>query len=153
MSTVIRGWMYGIGVAVLLVLDRIVKYEVVRRCLYPCRLNEYLQCTMVFNRGTSWGLFHSQSNAIFWLVTVGVIALTGAVIGYAVLRMRAGYMILGETLVLAGSLSNIIDRLWYGGVLDFIEFSYQGWVWPVFNGADVLIVIGVFFMMVEQYTT
>lgn len=146
-----RALSYGLLGVALIVLDRIAKYAVLSRCVQACKVNEYLSFELVFNRGTSWGLFHSQTDSIFWLITLGVIAITGAVFAYAVLRFRAGHMILGEVMVIAGSLSNIIDRFFYKGVIDFIELSYGGWVWPSFNGADMLIVFGVLIMMLEQY--
>jgi signal peptidase II len=46
-------------------------------------------------------------------------------------------------LVLGGSLSNLVDRLWYKAVLDFIELYIGPYSWPVFNVADVCIVIGI----------
>ncbi len=151
MNRIMRAWIYGLLGVVLLVIDRIAKYEVLRLCAQGCKINDYLSFEVVYNRGTSWGLFHSQSGVMFWLVTVGVIAITCGVLAYAVLCFRAGHMILGELMVIAGSLSNIIDRFLYKGVIDFIELSYGGWHWPTFNGADMLIVFGVLIMMLEQY--
>ncbi len=151
MSRIQRAWAYGLLGLVLFVIDQIAKYEALCFCAQGCRINDYLSFEVVYNRGTSWGLFHSQSNLLFGLITLGVILLTGAVLWYAVLQFRAGYFILGEVMVIAGSLSNIIDRFLYKGVIDFIELSYRGWVWPTFNGADMLIVFGVIIMLVEQY--
>ena len=151
MNRIQRAWVYGLLGVVLLVIDRIAKYEALCLCAQGCKINEYLSFEVVYNRGTSWGLFHSQSNAVFWLVTLGVALVTAGVLAYAVLRFRSGHMILGEVMVIAGSLSNIIDRVFYNGVIDFIELSYRGWLWPSFNGADMLIVFGVLIMMVEQY--
>ena len=151
MSRIQRAWAYGLLGLVLFVIDQIAKYEALCFCAQGCRINDYLSFEVVYNRGSSWGLFHSQSSMLFGLVTLGVILLTGAVVWYAILRFRAGYSILGEVMVIAGSLSNIVDRFLYKGVIDFIELSYRGWVWPTFNGADMLIVFGVIIMLVEQY--
>ncbi len=153
MSRTERACVYGLLGVVLLVIDQIAKYEVLCLCVQGCRITDYLSFEVVYNRGTSWGLFHSQSNLLFGLITLSAILLTGAVVAYAVLRFRAGYSILGEVMVVAGSLSNIVDRFLYKGVVDFIELSYRGWAWPTFNGADMLIVFGVIIMMVEQYRT
>jgi len=151
MSSVKRAWTYGLLGVVFLVIDRIAKYEVLCLCAQGCKINNYLSFEVVFNRGSSWGLFHSQSSIMFGLVTLGVALITSGVLAYAVLRFRSGHMILGEVMVIAGSLSNIIDRFLYKGVIDFIELSYGGWHWPTFNGADMLIVFGVLIMMLEQY--
>jgi len=151
MNSIKRAVGYGLVGVILFIIDRIAKYTVLGLCAQGCRINEYLSFELVYNRGTSWGLFHSQTDAVFWLVTAVVIAITIGVISYAAVRLRAGYMILGEVMVIAGSLSNIVDRFWYKGVIDFIELSFRGWQWPSFNGADMLIVFGVLIMMMEQY--
>ena len=64
-------------------------------------------------------------------------------------RDKRGINVLGEVMVIAGSSSNIIDRMVRGGVVDFIEFSYKNWAWPTFNIADAAIVVGVFFMLMQ----
>jgi signal peptidase II len=63
------------------------------------------------------------------IVSVGALLLSGRVSGWA----RAGLL-----LVLAGAIGNYADRLWRGYVVDFIHVPH----WPVFNVADVLIVVG-----------
>ncbi len=45
--------------------------------------------------------------------------------------------------VVVGAISNFIDRIWYGAVIDFIDFGFGSWRWPMFNLADVYVVIGV----------
>lgn len=153
MSGIKRAWAYGLLGVVLLAIDRISKYSAVRWCTQRCSINPYLSFDVVYNRGTSWGLFHSHSDFFFGLVTLGVMAITGVLLAYTIVRFRAGYVIVGEAMVIAGSVSNIIDRFFYQGVIDFIELSYHGWFWPSFNGADVFIVLGVILMLIEQYSS
>ena len=59
--------------------------------------------------------------------------------------------IVGEVMVVAGAVSNLIDRVLHHAVVDFIELSYKGWSWPVFNIADCCIVIGVFLLIFKAY--
>ena len=75
---------------------------------------------VTFNRGISWGILNYSHGGIFFYVTLGILVLTAALIGYAFLRLREGKPIIGELLVIAGSLSNSIDRLVHKGVVDFI---------------------------------
>lgn len=56
-----------------------------------------------------------------------------------------------EILVFAGAISNLVDRVLYGAVLDFIELYVGRWSWPVFNVADSLIVCGVIGMLFRQW--
>jgi signal peptidase II len=79
-----------------------------------------------------------------------IMAITAGVAWYAYEQYKEGHNVVGETLVVAGSVSNIIDRFWYGGVVDFIEFSYGTWIWPSFNIADMCIVFGIAIMLISH---
>jgi signal peptidase II len=54
-------------------------------------------------------------------------------------------------LVLGGAVGNLIDRLAYGYVIDFLDVYYQTWHWPAFNIADMAISLGVFLMLLENF--
>jgi len=54
-------------------------------------------------------------------------------------------------LVLGGAIGNLIDRLAYGYVIDFLDVYYQTWHWPAFNIADSAISVGVFLMLLESF--
>jgi signal peptidase II len=56
-------------------------------------------------------------------------------------------------LVLGGAVGNLIDRLAYGYVIDFLDVYYQTWHWPAFNIADMAISLGVFLMLLENFGT
>jgi len=68
---------------------------------------------------------------------------TAAVCWHAYYNYARGASVIAETLIIAGSVSNLIDRAVYGGVVDFVLLSYGTMSWPVFNIADVAIVMGV----------
>jgi signal peptidase II len=55
-------------------------------------------------------------------------------------------------LVLGGALGNVIDRLRFGAVVDFLDFHLAGWHWPAFNVADSAITIGVALLLWQQLT-
>ena len=55
------------------------------------------------------------------------------------------------SLVLGGAMGNLIDRLAYGYVIDFLDVYYQTWHWPAFNIADSAITLGVILMLVESF--
>ncbi len=131
-------------------LDRITKYYALATCMRSCEINRFLSFEVVFNRGISWGLLHSPSDTIFLLVTLAIAAVTFFLAFYAYSRWANGLLIVGETLVITGSVSNLIDRALYQGVIDFILFSYNDWSWPVFNIADAAIVIGIGIMIIQE---
>jgi signal peptidase II len=126
-------WLYGLLAASIIILDQLTKYLALRWCALAC----------TFNRGISWGMLNSGSPLTFYVLTGLVIAITVILAGYAYHRMQQGYTVFGELLIVSGSVSNIIDRFIYGGVVDFIEVRVGSWIGPSFNLADSMIVLGV----------
>ncbi len=56
-------------------------------------------------------------------------------------------------LIIGGAIGNLIDRIQYGAVFDFLDFHYETWHWPTFNLADVFICIGAFLIIVYSLCT
>ncbi len=108
-----------------------------------CTVNSFLSFEVVFNRGISWGMFHSQSDVLFFIVSAIIAIITAVLCGYAYHNYMRGNVIAAEVCIIAGSCCNLIDRVMYGGVVDFIILSYGQLTWPVFNIADAVIVFGV----------
>lgn len=106
-------------------------------------VTSYLNFSFVWNRGVSWGMFNGSSALMFWGLTFAIAAVMGLFAGYTVMQHKRGELIFFETLVLSGAASNFFDRLYYGAVIDFIDFHAWGWHWPTFNVADACIVIGI----------
>lgn len=135
----------------ILILDRITKLLALSYCIERCSINSYLSFEVIYNRGISWGLFYSSSNYVFAGVSLAIAAITAIVALDIFIRSRSQLPILGEVLVVAGSCANLFDRAWYGGVVDFIGLSYGSYIWPLFNIADICIVLGVVIMIWEYY--
>ena len=95
------------------------------------------------NRGINFGLFDSGSDAMRWIL-IGFSLVVCAVVAIWVLRSHARpVMLLSAGLLIGGALGNVIDRLLYGYVLDFLNMSCCGINNPfVFNVADVFIFAG-----------
>jgi signal peptidase II len=93
------------------------------------------------NTGAAFGLFQGQSFALTIVAIVGIVILLSYALflyhRYPILNNRLGWLALG--LILGGTIGNLIDRLRFGGVTDFISI---GW-WPTFNLADSAVVVGV----------
>jgi signal peptidase II len=128
------------------VLDRVTKSFALNFFELSYPINQYISIQVTINRGISWGLFNGNSQAEKYVFSFVILVFCLAGI-YAYLRQRRKHVIIGELLVLIGGLSNILDRIWYVGVIDFIFFHYQSWSFPIFNVADVAIVIGVLIMI------
>ncbi len=141
-------WYWVAGIAIFMI-DRISKWYAVQHWQTPYSVAPCVSFELVFNRGISWGMFHSSHMLTFGIVSALIAALTGYVGWIAYERLCKQQIIIGEVMILAGSISNLLDRVMYGGVVDFILISYKSWSWPVFNVADMSIVCGVFIMLWE----
>ncbi len=111
----------------------------------PC-----LSFDLVVNRGVSWGLFATDSMLGFALMGVLIGGITALLAYYMYTRWQAGFSVVGELFIVAGSVGNLIDRLFYHGVIDFIRLSWGQFTWPIFNIADCCIVLGVFWVVMQK---
>ncbi len=135
----------------LMLLDRLTK-NFVMYVLPHYRLNSCMAIDLVYNRGISFGLFHSQDDVVFSVVNLFVVSVIVMLMMHAYYRFRSQQVIFGEVCIFAGALSNLLDRYLYGGVIDFIALSYRNWHFAIFNGADVFIFCGVLCMIVIEYS-
>jgi len=136
---------YTVEAALVIAFDRVTKQWALTHSALATTYNPHPTCIsfdLVYNRGISWGLFHRPECSTFLLVNGVVITITALVALHALVWFRAQRSIFGHVLIIAGSISNIMDRYWYGGVIDFIHLHYQEWSWAIFNIADVAIVVG-----------
>ena len=134
-------------------LDRITKILALDGFFNSFNVGNFLTAHLEFNRGISWGFFHSESQNIFILVSA-VIFLTICFLAWNLNikhKLKNNETIFAEILILSGAVSNFMDRIIYGGVIDFILLSYKGWSWPVFNIADMCVVFGVFILFKESF--
>lgn len=139
-----------------LMLDQISKYLVVHAMglwrvheinVFPPLLNfRYGE-----NRGINFGLFNGNSEIMRW-VLIAFSVLVAAAVFYWVWRLhRSWQMQVGAGLLIGGALGNVMDRLLYGYVLDFLNMSCCGLNNPfVFNVADVFIFVGAIGLMLFE---
>ena len=107
-----------------------------------------LSLTMVWNRGVTFGLltgFGEWSYLLLAAVALAVVAALGVWLRRAESRLVA--TALGA--IVGGALSNVVDRLRFGAVVDFIHAHLGDWSWYVFNVADAAIVCGVAALVID----
>ena len=138
-----KKYIYFLLATTIFILDRITKLAALTYAQTPCVINKYLAFELVLNRGVSWGIFHNASNIVFTLVSGIIAIITLFLCWHAYDVYKKGNSMIGHVCIIAGSISNLIDRAIYGGVIDFIVLSYNQYSWPVFNVADMAIVCGV----------
>lgn len=96
----------------------------------------------VHNTGAAFSLLADQAGWQRWFFVGVALAATGLILWWlAGTRGRAAFCI-ALALILGGALGNLIDRLAYGHVIDFIDLHIAGWHWPAFNVADAAITVG-----------
>lgn len=134
--------------AVILLIDQALKYWVVH-VLRLDRVREidvlppWLNLRMAWNQGVNFGLFASDQSVMRWVLVAVAIAIS-LWIWIWVWRSNGGLLArISAGLLIGGAIGNVIDRLWYGAVADFLNMSLPGWQNPYsFNVADISIFAG-----------
>ncbi len=131
-----------------IVLDQLTKYVVKTRMdLYESIpvIQDLFHLTFVTNDGMAFGL--NFPAGIYVFTTVTVLAVVG--LSWYLWHSRDEVFLLrfSLALILAGAIGNLIDRVLYGEVVDFMDFMLSGHHWPVFNIADSSVTVGMFFFL------
>ena len=108
-------------------------------------IEDFFNLTYIRNTGAAFGIFAGSSAALRqpFLILFSLLA-----IGFIIMMLRRlpeaekGLMV-ALTFILGGALGNLIDRLLYGEVIDFLDFYWSRFHWPAFNVADSFITVGV----------
>jgi len=132
--------------ALILALDQASKFWILDMLDLPARgqvgVLPFFNLTMVWNRGVTFGLLASDSELGQTLLT----GLAAVVVGALLVWMRRAehwWVALALGAVIGGAIGNVIDRVRFAAVVDFLHFHAWGWHWYVFNVADAAIVCGV----------
>jgi lipoprotein signal peptidase len=147
----------GIGTALaVLAADQASKFWVLYTLDLPSlgtvALLPVLNLTMVWNRGVTFGLLNSLGGWSAPALGVGallVVAALGVWLSRADRKLVAGAI----GAIAGGAIGNVIDRLRFGAVVDFIHAHAWGWSWYVFNVADAAIVCGVAALLLDGVRT
>ena len=108
-------------------------------------INNFLSITYVKNAGAAWSIFDDKSFVV--LILSGIIIL--GIICYIVKEKPSHNLEkIAYSFILGGAIGNFIDRIVYGYVIDFIDINILGYNYPIFNLADVFIVIGVVLLVI-----
>lgn len=130
---------------VVILIDQISKFFVVK-FLYQGQIDiipNVFSLTYVENTGAAWGLF-AEFNAIIQVIIPIVII---GILMYFSYTSKSKSDIVFSTFILGGAIGNYIDRMMRGYVVDFLDFK----VWPVFNFADIMIVLGCALMCINMF--
>ena len=138
--------------AVVAVLDQLSKWWIVNVVMNPPRTIEitpFFNLVMGWNKGVSFGLFNNDSSVTAWVLPGVAIVIVGVLTAWL---FRVDRLLLGGALgsIIGGAVGNIVDRLQYGAVADFLDFHVMGFHWPAFNLADSMITVGAVVLILDS---
>ncbi|MBF9234932.1 signal peptidase II [Microvirga sp. BT350] len=116
----------------------------------PVAFGPFINLIVVWNRGVSYGLFQQSTEFGRWmLVVISIVAAVGLI--FWIRRTTGWVLAISLGLIVGGAIGNVIDRLAYGAVFDFIQIYFGSWSWYVFNVADAAIVAGVIGLLYDSF--
>ena len=111
--------------------------------------NSFLNFHLIWNTGVGFGLFSSETNFYYNLITL-LIVLINIIILIMVIKSQ-DYKLLFFLMILGGSFGNLFDRIYYQAVPDFIDMHYGDFHWFVFNVADIFITLGIVCLIIAEF--
>ena len=117
-------------------------FDLVGNPYLMARVTNFFNIVFTWNPGTSFSLFRNLglSAPMVIVILTGVIV---GVLGYMLAKTKINHEKWALSLIIGGAIGNIIDRVRFNAVIDFLDFHVGGWHWPAFNLADTAITIGV----------
>ena len=110
--------------------------------------SKFLNIELYWNTGIAFGLFSFSENYLYNLLTfVIVIVIMIVIFMIAISKDFKKYPLL---MILGGALGNLVDRIFFKAVPDFIDFHIQNLHWFIFNVADIFISLGIIFMILFE---
>ncbi len=138
-----------------LLLDQISKWFILQQTgtIYNQQLlyevTSFFNIVLVWNRGVSFGIFANHPEYMPYLLIASTIFITVILLIWF-WKNSSIIGLYGLALVIGGAVGNIIDRVKFGAVIDFLDFHIAGYHWPAFNIADTIIFIGVALLVIDS---
>ena len=133
-------------VIVLLGIDLLLKYLVSTYLTTVNIIDNFFSLTYVLNDGAAFSLFASRT---YLLILIALLCLF-----FIIYELKSNLddriLSIGYSLALAGLLGNFLDRLIDGYIIDYLSFKILGYNYPIFNFADILIVVGIVIVIIKE---
>jgi signal peptidase II len=145
-------WQWLLVSLAIIGLDQWSKYAV----LWSFKFNEvkpvfsFLNVTLRYNRGVAFSFLSAAADWHVMLLIFFVLAIAVIILVWLLRLPRRDYLAaLGLSLVLGGAMGNVIDRIRFGYVVDFIDFHIKTWHYATFNVADAAVCVGAFCLFLK----
>lgn len=114
-------------------------------------ITSFFNWTLAYNPGAAFSFLSDASGWQMWFFSGIAIVVGGIMIGLLMKTPKSHkWHSIALSLLLAGALANLCDRLRFGYVIDMIQWHYQQWYWPTFNLADSFVVAAVIMWLIEE---
>ncbi|MBR4470311.1 MAG: signal peptidase II [Erysipelotrichaceae bacterium] len=142
-------FLYGVCIAIFVLIDQIVKKAVVNNIALSeviLVIKDFFYITYVRNYGAGFSILQ---NATLFLIALSIIACIA--LFYLLMTAEKNDLIskMSYLLIISGAIGNLIDRIRYGYVVDFLDFKIFTYDFPVFNVADCFITVGCFILIIK----
>ena len=130
----------------LLVADQLTKWAALAGLEYarPREVLPFFDLTLLYNTGAAFSFLADHDGWQRWFFVFLAVVIVAALLAWlAFVSLDDRRIKAGIAAVIGGAVGNVIDRVAYGHVVDFLDFHVAGWHWPAFNIADAAITIGV----------
>ncbi len=110
-------------------------------------VKNFFSITLVHNTGAAFSILTGNR---FLLIFIGIIVLVGLVLYLKNIEYIDGASVFIYALLTGGILGNLVDRIIYGYVVDFLSFNFGNYFFPIFNFADIFIIVSIILMLVRM---
>ena len=111
-------------------------------------VKDFFYITYVRNTGAAWSIFEGE---VLGLVIVSLIIILFIIYYISKQKIKTRLEKICYSLILGGSFGNLLDRIIYGYVVDFLDFNIFGYDYPIFNLADCFIFVGVLMLIIYTW--
>lgn len=140
--------------ALVVLLDQASKLLADARLVYhdPVPLMPFFNFRLAYNTGAAFSFLGNAGGWQRWFfASISVVVVSVLVVWMRRLKPEQWSLSLAFALIIGGAIGNLIDRLVYGHVIDFIDFYYGTWHWPTFNIADSAITLGAALLLMDAW--
>ncbi|MCC9000535.1 MAG: signal peptidase II [Candidatus Contendobacter sp.] len=139
--------------ALVIVADQATKHLAERLLVMhqPAPVAPSFNLLLTYNTGAAFSFLANAGGWQRWFfLALGVVVSMGLLVWLGRLKPAEKRLAAALALILGGAVGNLIDRIWLGQVIDFIQLYYDRWYWPAFNIADSAITLGAVLLILDS---
>lgn len=143
------GWALAGSVLVLDQITKVLVLDLFSRSPQGIEVLSFFNLVLAWNRGVSFGMFDGLGDWGPW-VLVGLALVISVVLAIWMMKEESRLNVMSLGLIIGGAIGNVIDRVRFGAVVDFLDVHVLGYHWPAFNVADSAITVGAAILILES---